>query len=1173
MLRQTIDILTSFSKPQKRCVMGNVAIARGAIEAGVDGVFAYPGTPSTEISEVFKFVNDFQSKAENDAKYKEQTAHKIYFEYSINEKIALEKTIAFSIGHKSAMCVMKNVGMNVACDALMSITYQTIIAPLVIVICDDPGCHSSSNEQDSRYWGVMASVPVFNPATPDDAKDMTKQAFQLSAEIKLPVIVRTTTRVSHSRSVVSYEKINIENHPAKFDRIPEHINIPARTAAAHTRLLEKLRSKPVLKLLAENSKHLTPAPFPKERGVKSYRNKKVLPFGSLSFGESGERGGGALGIITSGVATSYLYELFHHHNLQKKVNVLSLGMIHPFPEKEVVNFLKKKFKEIMVLEELDPFIENSVRTIAQKHKITTEILGKGFSSLVSTGEFSVDIVSETVSDFLKLRSSEKNLGLKNVEKYLQQLPPRPPVLCSGCPHRATFYLLKLAIPREQSELLMCGDIGCFGLGALPPLKMIDTINHMGMSISMAQGLSEAFTHSQKGKKVVALLGDGTFFHSGLASLVNAVYTRANIIVVIFDNRTIGMTGHQSHPGASQRLSKYHEIKIAPLLQGLGIEVVENFNPFDIRDGFAKLSKAMNHKGVSVIISKSPCIFLPDFKEMMDNLPAGRQGKMKIVVDENLCNSCANHEDLSLACSRCYAPKNNLSRARAKLFAEVSISGEEQLCPANICNHGFLNSILEGDYKSAIEIVRDKMLFARTCGDICHRPCELFSSQKEVVPIKALKKFVSAIDENFHDFTLPKTRVKNAVRKNKNIAIVGAGPGGLSAAYDLVQAGYGVEIFEKENKAGGMVTFAIPDFRMDKTGFDFEAMQLKEMGAKFHFNKSLGKDFSLENLSDDFDSVILAIGMSKSKTLDIIENNIPSDKKADALSFLKDFNQNKSKLKGGSVVLVIGGGNSSIDAARSAKKLNAQNKVIVSCIETTKAMPAFAEEVNHALAEDIEFIHDSFVRECSVSSSDKIEITLHSFCKKEFLQKLECDYVITAIGQQGEQHTFERMGKERMDAQGRIENKNGFSGYKNIFVAGDISSSNNMSVIGAIASGKKAAVAVRKSLENYQYEYEGEKALERLNSSPSLTLPKGKGTLSPSGRVGEGLEIYNLFQSCMKCNHCIDNFGCPAMVKVNGKIKIDYSRCTLCGLCIDVCPNNAIRWEVVKEEEFEPAEAK
>src|ERR1035437_9003960 len=225
MLKQTIGILTSNQSKKKLCVMGNVAIARGAIEAGVCGVFAYPGTPSTEISEVFKYVDEFQSKKENHEKFPGLTKQNIYFEYSINEKIALEKAIAYSIGNKSALCVMKNVGMNVASDPLMSITYQTIAAPLVIVVCDDPGCHSSSNEQDSRYWGPMASVPVFNPATPADAIEIIKEAFELSGKIKLPVIVRSTTRVSHTRGMVKYGSLTHENHIAKFERLPEYINI------------------------------------------------------------------------------------------------------------------------------------------------------------------------------------------------------------------------------------------------------------------------------------------------------------------------------------------------------------------------------------------------------------------------------------------------------------------------------------------------------------------------------------------------------------------------------------------------------------------------------------------------------------------------------------------------------------------------------------------------------------------------------------------------------------------------------------------------------------------------------------------------------------------------------------------------------------------------------------
>ena len=265
--------------------------------------------------------------------------------------------------------------------------------------------------------------------------------------------------------------------------------------------------------------------------------------------------------------------------------------------------------------------------------------------------------------------------------------------------------------------------------------------------------------------------------------------------------------------------------------------------------------------------------------------------------------------------------------------------------------------------------------------------------------------------------------------------------------------------------------------------------------------------------------------------------------------------NDETIEPGSRVLIIGGGNSAIDAARSAKKLSTLNKVIVSCIETENAMPAFAEEVKHAKSENIEFLYDSFVNNCSLEKSGEINIDLHSFISKKHLQSLKFDYIITAIGQSPELSIIDNLSK---DENSRVKSDNNFTGYKNIFVAGDISSGNNMSVIGAIASGKKSAIGVRKLLENYEYEYEGEKALLRLNANVSQN-PKLKQPVVDENIKAE-IERYNLFQSCYKCNHCIDNFGCPAMVKVNGKVQIDMSRCNLCGLCIDVCPNNAIRWE-------------
>ncbi len=1124
-MKKVVDILTSYSIPKELSAIGNEAIARGALEAGVCGVFSYPGTPSTEISEIFNLVNIFQSDPDNQKKYSQLVEYRPYFEYSINEKIALEKAIAFSIGNQSAMCVMKNVGLNVASDPLMSITYQTIGAPLVIVVCDDPGCHSSSNEQDSRYWGNMASVPVFNPATPKDAYEMTKQAFELSTELRLPVIIRTTTRVSHTRGMLTYHEISNNLRESFFERLPAHINIPARTAKAHQKLLDKLESN-ILDVYFNTFNRIYYAGDKKDYAI-----------------------------ISSGVATSYAKEILQGNNLINRLNLLDLGLIYPFPEKQILQFLNKGFKKVLIIEELDPIIENAIRNVVQKNTISPEIIGKGFSALTRTGEFTLDIIRTVIYDFFQIETIASET-LSSIEEFSSNLPSRPPALCSGCPHRASYYALKLIVPRfsgvdkaDQNEVILCGDIGCSGLGALPPLKMIDTINHMGMSISMAQGLSEAL--NGKNTKVIALIGDGTFFHSGVTSLINAVYTKANMLVIIFDNRTIGMTGHQDHPG-STHLEKYNEIQIEALVKGMGIKFVETLMPFDMKDTYRKIDEAITQEGVSVLISKAPCIFLPDYQEYT------RQDA-KIVIDHSKCNTCHNHSGQNFYCSKRANSNSSLTRAVAKIRAEKRVDSKDQSCPANICNHGFLNSIFEKDYKTALEMVRDKLLFSRTCGDICHRPCELFSghASNATIPIKQLKKFVSGIDENFTDFTSVFNQIDKSPQKDKHIAIVGAGPAGLSAAYDLIREGYDVTIFEKENAAGGLIKFVIPDFRMDKKGFDFELSQLERMGVTFNFNTALGTDIHLDDISNQYDAVIVALGLGKPKELEVVKS-ISEDRIFNALNFLRAYNNKTLSIKSGSKIVVVGGGDSAIDVARSALRFDATFQVVLSCIETEEDMPAVTEELAHARAGGVKIIANSYVESCIEDNA--IEIRLHQFDTKHHLQNLTCDFLVIAIGQQGIPKDYEDIGIEHLAEENKIKaNKHtGFTNYKNVFVAGDICEGNHMSLIGAIASGKRAVVGLKQRIDGYQHAYEGLDALLNLNNK------KREGeianTFEYDNDIEEFIKKFNLFQSCEKCNHCIDNLGCPAMIRIDGKIVIDYPNCTRCGLCIDVCPNDAIGWE-------------
>ncbi len=1128
MEKRVIEILSDYQEPYLTCAIGNLALARGAIEAGVNGVFSYPGTPSTEISEAFKHIHRFQHAPDFCRKYPELVENPVHFEYSVNEKVALEKGIAFSIGNKAAMCVMKNVGLNVASDALMSITYQTIIGPLVIVTCDDPGCYSSSNEQDSRHWGPMASVPVFNPATPAEALVMARDAFRLSEKLRLPVIIRMTTRVSHTRGTLTYGRVNREPRAAGFQPLPEHINIPARTARAHQKLLEKLSDDII-------------------RDYWLDHNRMEMPPKKTS-----------LGIISSGVTSAYVTEILYGNDLAGKVAHLSLGMFWPFPEEQVLSFLDRGLTKVLVVEELDPLIEKELRALVQRHGLSVEILGKDDEILTATGEYNLEIVGKAIAGFTgeEIREAEPE-PLPDIESLLKDLPPRPPTLCAGCPHRATFYALKLAVPREQPEWILCGDIGCFGLGALPPLKMMDTINHMGMSISMAQGLHEAFRHSREGRKTIALVGDGTFFHSGIPSLMNAVFTQADIMVVIFDNRTVGMTGHQENPGAS-REGDHRQLNIESLVRGLGVDYVDTITPFNLRDSFPKIEQALKTKGVSVIISKAPCIFLPEFLEEMP-------GTYRVEVDPSLCNTCANHEDEELHCSRCGSSRSNLSRARAKLLAEVRVESEAQLCPANICNHGFFHSILEGDYRSALEIVRDKMLFARTCGHICHRPCELFSGlpSSETIPIRALKKFVSQVEPHFNDFSGPLERAKKAAPKGKKVAIVGCGPAGLSAAYDLLQAGYTVEMYERENRPGGMLTYAIPDFRMDKSGLQAEMGMIEKMGVVIHYNTSLGKDIFLDQLRQDFDAVILAIGMSRSKKLDMVEQLAGKHQRYDALGFLKKYHTNTLEIKKSARFLVIGGGNSAMDVARTARRLHPENEVWVSCIEYRDNMPAFEEEIEETLQEGIRLAAGTKLADI-VPGDENLGITLADFESGEPVEEFRVDYILTAIGQQGDPESLKGIDAGEMDEQYRLRTdpETGALHSGNLFAAGDLETGNHMSIIGAIASGKKAAAGVRKLLEAYPWPYEGLRALQRLNTQkPEAKTPK---EWKQEDMLLADIARFDLFQACGKCNHCIENFGCPSLVRVNGKVQVDQTTCTRCGLCIDVCPNNAIHWVKIEE---------
>lgn len=513
----------------KKLMLGNEAVARGAYEAGCSVAAAYPGTPSTEITE-------------NIAKYDE-----IYSEWSPNEKVALEVSIGASIGGARSICSMKHVGLNVAADPLFTVSYTGVNGGLVIMVADDPGMHSSQNEQDSRFYARSSKVPMLEPADSQECKDFVKYAFAMSEQFDTPVIVRLTTRVSHSQS--SVELGEVENYQLK-DYVKDANKYVMMPAMARRRHVEVEKRMAALRELSNSS------------------NLNRIEMDSSE-----------IGVITSGISYQYVKEAMPN------ASVLKMGIVHPIPEKLIKEFAEK-VKTLYVVEELEPFFEEQIL------KMGINVIGKQKLSVM--GEFSAQIIAEKLLD--------KKVDI--IEVSNQPIPVRPPVMCPGCPHRGMFYVLK------KLKLNVSGDIGCYTLGALAPNESIDTCICMGASIGVAHGMEKA-RGAEFGKKTVAILGDSTFIHSGITGLIDVVYNKGNSTVLILDNSITGMTGHQQNPttGFTIKGEPAKQVDLELLCKAVGIERVTVVDPFNVKE-FEKVVKAeIEADEPSVIISQRPCALL------------------------------------------------------------------------------------------------------------------------------------------------------------------------------------------------------------------------------------------------------------------------------------------------------------------------------------------------------------------------------------------------------------------------------------------------------------------------------------------------------------------------------------------------------------------------------------
>ena len=565
----------------KKLLSGNEAFAYGAYLAGVRLAAAYPGTPSTEI-------------VQNCAKY-----DTIYAEWATNEKVSMDAAIGAAYAGRRALCALKHVGMNVAADSFFYASYTGLKGGLVIIDADDPGMHSSQNEQDNRNYAKFAKVPMLEPSDSEEAKNYVRIALEMSEQFDTPVVIRTTTRLSHSRTLVEMDESNrvIPNDeiPAYERNIPKFVMVPANARRRHPVVEERLQK---LAALAETL------------GIN-----KVEP------------GDDEIGIITSGVVYQYAREVF------PTAAILKLGMVWPLPKQMILNFAKR-VKKLVVIEELDPFIEEYVKLMG------LDCIGKDVYPII--GEFSPSLIREVSYKAGLIKEAPPEVSVAGIE-----LPIRPPMLCPGCGHRGLFYALK------RLDVSVFGDIGCYTLGAAPPLAAMHTCGCMGAGFGVVHGVDKVGVKD----RTVGILGDSTFFHSGIHPMINVLYNKGVSTLIITDNRITAMTGHQDNPGTGKTLlgEPAERIDIEAVVRGLGAKRVEVVNPYEVDNVMKVLKECIESGEPSVVIARYPCVLNVKEKHPVPTVdteactncgtclkigcPPLIKTEEHVAIDSILCNGC------------------------------------------------------------------------------------------------------------------------------------------------------------------------------------------------------------------------------------------------------------------------------------------------------------------------------------------------------------------------------------------------------------------------------------------------------------------------------------------------------------------------------------------------------
>jgi TPP-dependent indolepyruvate ferredoxin oxidoreductase alpha subunit/thioredoxin reductase len=850
--------------------------------------------------------------------------------------------------------------------------------------------------------------------------------------------------------------------------------------------------------------------------------------------------GAGLGVIASGISYGYALEAIKWMGLEEKVSVLKIGTPYPLPEK-LTHQLLGSVPEVLVVEELEPFVEDAVKVVAKDNEIPVKVHGKDLLSLV--GELSTRQVAEALS---KLTGMKPPVDFAEIDKLREEtasiLPLRPPTMCAGCPHRASFYAINIACRRYQRETgkepVKTGDIGCYALAANPPLNSDDVAICMGGAFGLGNGFAHVID-----APVVAHLGDSTFFHSGIPPMINAVYNKSNVTMVVLDNSTTGMTGFQPHPGASGDVNL--DIKIEDIARASGVKFVEVVDAFDLPRLIDVLEKAIRFEGPSLIVARRLC-------NILDTRQKRQTGEKAVPyeVDREKC--------LAGSPPACQAT-----------------------CPLHINIRGYIRLIKEGRFDEALALIKETLPFPGIIGRICTRPCEtkcVRGEVEETIAINALKRAAADYGKYEEDLSVDG-------EKKEKVAVIGGGPAGLMAACDLRQAGYKVTIFEALAELGGMMAAGIPEFRLPRAILTRETGIVKRLGVEVRLNTRVGRDVKIEDIRQEYDAVFIAVGAHRGRGLGI--ENEKADGVIDGFEFLYKVNRGE-KTQAGDKVVVVGGGNVAIDCARTCVRLGFKDVNIV-YRRSRAEMPAIAEEITEAEHEGVKLTLLSgpnrvVVKGGKVAGLECLKMKLGEpddsgrrrpvpVAGSEFV--VETPLIIAAVGEEPDLAflTGEPAGVVA-GAYIKADPVTLATAVRGVFAGGD-AVTGAATVIRAMAAGRKAARSIDKYFkgEPLNKGREGEDVFEtRLivdtwgvekearSVMPVLPVARRKGNFK---EVETGLtreEAVREARRCLSCDCriCINLLGCPALIMENGKVAVDEAGCPGCGVCAQVCPFEAIK---------------